>query len=84
MELAYLRLAKDYSGDDIRLISELGLRKIASDGLPDFYLIDDQMVYLMNYGPKGKYLGSHEEHSVESYIKIKEQLLKMSEPLKVD
>jgi hypothetical protein len=81
MELAYLRLARDYSGEDIRLISELGLRKIALGGLPDFYLIDDQMVYVMQYGPKGKYLGSREEYAVDLYIKIKEQLLVLSEPL---
>lgn len=81
MELEYLKQAKEYSGDDIRIIKEVDFREVVSNDVSDFYLIDDQKLFIMNYGPKGKYLNSIESDNIDGYIELKEQLLQISIPL---
>jgi hypothetical protein len=81
MELAYLQKAKAYSGDDIRCITEAEYRKIVPKDLPDFYLIDDQVVFAMQYGPLGTYLGSTQVHTVSQYRDSKAALMAGSVPL---
>lgn len=81
MELEYLKMAKSYSGDDIRIISEVDFRAFVSEGIPDFYIIDDSRVFTMNYGLKGKYLYSIETSNVLEYLDIKKKLILNSIPL---
>ncbi len=81
MELAYLQQAKAYSGDDIRIITETACRTIVSKDLPDFYLIDDEVVFTMQYDPLGTYLGSTQVHTVSQYKDIKDALMACSAPL---
>jgi hypothetical protein len=80
MELAYLKEAKRYSSDDIRIIKEEDFKEIAPSGFKDFWMIDDLHVFVMEYGPKGKYLGSKmvEEQEVGKYLDLKEKLLERS------
>lgn len=81
MELEYLRRAKEYSGDDIRIINEIDLYNIAPSGLEDFYIIDDTKIFIMKYGPKGKYIHSRVSGDVIQYSKLKEKLLQSSLPI---
>ena len=81
MELEYLKKAKEYSGDDIRVIYEDNFVKIAPNGLHDFYLVDDERLFLMQYGPKGKYISSYESDEIQEYLNLKELLLRVSIPL---
>lgn len=82
MELAYLKEAKKYSGDDIRTITETDFKKIVPTGSPDFYVVDEA-VFVMNYGPKGKHLGSTLLTGAEAnkYLNLKEKLLEASSEL---
>ena len=81
MELAYLQKAKAYSGDDVRTITLTEYCKIVPKDLPDFYLIDDQVVFTMQYGPLGTYLGSTQIDTVSQYRDIKDALMARSVPL---
>ncbi len=81
MELAYLKLAKNYSGDDIRIIQEADFLSIVPEGIPDFYIIDEHRLFLMNYGLAGKYLNSVESHEVIEYVRLKNLLIHNSLPL---
>ena len=76
MELVYLKEARKYSGDDIRAIEENDFEKIAPNGLKDFYIIDDQYVFEMEYGLKGKYLKSKmiSNDKVDKYLDLKKKL----------
>ena len=78
MELEYLRMAKEYSGDDIRIIQQKDFEVFAPNKVSDFYLIDDQRLFIMVYGSQGKYLHSNESRDVSEYIKLKRLLLKSS------
>lgn len=80
MELDYLKKAAEFSGEDIRVIEDAEFRKVSSDTLPDFYLIDDKYLFLMEYGDKGKYIKSSlvEDLRVKEYIAYKEKLLSFS------
>ncbi len=82
-ELAYLEEAARYSGDDIRIIEQENFERICAAGLKDFWMIDDQYVFLMEYGPKGKYLGSEiiKENEVNAYLILKDKLLAASKKI---
>jgi hypothetical protein len=81
MELEYLRIAKAYSGDDIRIIQEEDFRFISLESIPDFYIIDESRLFLMNYGSEGKYLNSVESDEVIEYVRLKNLLIQSSLPL---
>jgi hypothetical protein len=81
MELAYLKEAKKYSGEDIRIITEESFQKLNLSEIKDFYLVDNSQVFLMEYGDKGKYLGSELANDLDKYIILKDRLLENSLPL---
>ena len=81
MELAYLKEAKKYSGDDIRIIDEKSFNELMPNGLKDFWIIDDTYVFLMEYSPKGKYLKSQLVEDVKEYVRLKDRLLEASFPI---
>jgi hypothetical protein len=82
MELAYLKQAKNYSGDDIKIIEEKDFKQIAPNELSDFWMIDDTYVFEMEYGPKGKYFGSSmDDKKIMEYVNIKKKLLEVSKPI---
>ncbi len=56
MELTWHKEAAEYSGDDIRVIEKKDFDKIISETIPDFWMIDDQYAFPMEYGPKGKFI----------------------------
>ncbi len=80
-ELAYLKEAKEYSGDDIRIITEKEFFKITSEEIPDFWLIDNEYVFLMHYGKSGKYLHSEQVTNIDKYLTLKTELMEASVPL---
>lgn len=82
-ELAWHKAAAEFSGDDIRIIAEEDFKKILPKGLKDFWMIDDKFVFVLNYGPKGSYLGSSMLSKAESipYIAAKKALLQSSSPI---
>jgi hypothetical protein len=81
-ELAHLEAAAAYSGEDIRIIKEDDMKDIWKDP-KDYYLVDDKYLFLMDYGPKGKYLGSIlvEGDEVKRYADIKNTLIEASTPI---
>lgn len=82
-ELAYLKEAAKYSGDDIRIIDEKSFKQISPSSLSDFWLVDDLYVFVMSYDQKGKYLSSQmvDTSEVDNYVNLKRSLLTTSEPL---
>jgi hypothetical protein len=84
MELACHRKSAAYSGEDIRIItSELSAG--SEKNLKDFYLIDDSFLFLMDYGPKGKYIGSIlvKDERVKKFIEYKNELISQSTSLDI-
>ena len=81
MELEYLKVAKNYSGDDIRIIQEENFLSISIVGTSDFYIIDESRLFFMNYGLEGKYLNSVESDEVIKYVRLKDLLIQSSLPL---
>ena len=83
MELAWHREASAYSGDDIRIIEHDKFQIMFGDFLPDFWLIDDQYAFKMNYGPKGEFLSDEKvpPSDLKKYIEYKEKLMSISVPL---
>lgn len=82
-ELAYLKEASKYSGDDIRIIEENDLKQIAPLGIKDYWLVDNKYVLEMNYGPKGKYISYNliEDSKIRTFIDLKTKLLEKSKKL---
>lgn len=80
MELAYLKKASQYSGDDIRIIEENVFAQMNLPELSDFWMIDEKYVFRMEYGHNGKYLSSElaGDGEVQEYIDIKNKLLHLS------
>jgi hypothetical protein len=78
-ELAALKEASEYTGDEIRVIKK---EKIAS-GIQDFWLIDDTFPFLMYYGNRGKYIKSKLSGTrVDHFIHLKNFLLDNSVSIK--
>jgi hypothetical protein len=79
-ELAWHRAASEFSGDDIRVISDKKFEEIIQEGVPDYWMIDDALVFTLNYGPHGKYLGADKvpEGGVVRYVDYKQRLLEHS------
>ncbi|MES2216232.1 MAG: DUF6879 family protein [Patescibacteria group bacterium] len=79
-ELALHKESAEFSGEDIRIIEEAPLGTIKKD-LSDFYLIESTHLFILKYGPKGKYLGSvliEDNKKVDEYVKYSQELIKNS------
>lgn len=76
-ELAFLKTAAAFSGSDIRIIKENSL--LVND-FGDYYIIDDLHVFVMEYGPQGKYLGFREVQTkdVGKFIDHKNMIMRGS------
>ncbi len=75
-ELAWHKEVSAFSGDDIRVIE--------TADLPDFWIIDDSIVLILKYGPRGKFLGFElidEAENIAPYIEYKNFLMKNSVPV---
>lgn len=76
-ELAWHKAVAEFTGDDIRVIEEKDFKEIAPDGLADYWMTEDTNVFILNYGPQGKYLSCMRipESQVKKYIELKNKLL---------
>ncbi|MDB5258977.1 MAG: hypothetical protein JWO73_185 [Candidatus Taylorbacteria bacterium] len=79
-ELAAHAAASAYSGDDIRVVESDRFRELFPEQFPDFWMIDDAYVFLLEYGPRGMHLGSvmADEKDVPKYIEYKNMLMEDS------
>lgn len=82
-ELAWHKAAAAFSKDDIRVIEEDAFKSLFPNGLPDFWMVDDKLVFRLVYGPQGKYLRSEpvSPDQVTLYVKYKNVLLSNSKPI---
>jgi hypothetical protein len=70
------------AGENIRIIGETEVLKLAAQIPRDFWLFDSKAVAILKYSEKGEWLGAEIlESGVKPYIRLAESLWRISEPL---
>ena len=82
MELALHVQSALFSSEDIRIIEKDIILSMATQ-LEDFYLVDDEHLFVLKYGPNGKYLGSSlvSGNVVKEYLGYKKKMIDLSIPV---
>jgi hypothetical protein len=63
------------AGEEILVIPEAEVRKLASEIPPDFWLFDSKYVAVFEYSPQGEWLGANIlESGIDSYLQLASKL----------